>query len=146
MNTFLTKYLIPNNERKYVIGFEEMHRAIKYPMNYCIIHTMPGNEQECLIQTTVRAEEEERRIESLLETGNKGHIKVVIYGRNSTDSSPEKKYRQLIGLGISAEVYVYLGGLFEWLLLQDVYGTEEFPTNGKCGDLLKFKPGFREDF
>jgi enhancing lycopene biosynthesis protein 2 len=35
---------------------------------------------------------------------------------------------------------VYTGGLFEWLLLQDIYGTQEFLTTKKELDLLKFKP------
>ena len=30
--------------------------------------------------------------------------------------------------------------MFEWLLLQDIYGTELFPTTTKEVDLLKYKP------
>ena len=37
-------------------------------------------------------------------------------------------------------VYMYSGGLFEWLLLQDIYGDEEFPTTKKDIDILKYKP------
>jgi hypothetical protein len=33
-----------------------------------------------------------------------------------------------------------MGGLFEWLMLQDIYGKELFPTTKKELDLLKFKP------
>ena len=29
--------------------------------------------------------------------------------------------------------------LFEWLLLQEVYGADYFPTTNKLLDLLKFK-------
>ena len=36
-----------------------------------------------------------------------------------------KKYRQLVDLGFS-NVYIYTGGLFEWLLLQDIYGSTNF--------------------
>jgi hypothetical protein len=36
-------------------------------------------------------------------------------------------------------LYVYIGGLFEWLLLQDIYGDEEFPTTAKIIDILKYK-------
>jgi hypothetical protein len=32
-----------------------------------------------------------------------------------------------------------MGGIFEWLLLQDIYGKELFPTTKKEADLLKFK-------
>ena len=49
-----------------------------------------------------------------------------------------KKYNQLINLGF-ANVYIYPGGLFEWLLLQDVYGKDSFPTNIIEIDILKFK-------
>jgi hypothetical protein len=37
-------------------------------------------------------------------------------------------------------VYVYTGGLFEWLMLQDIYGEKEFPTSKKELDILKYKP------
>ena len=36
-------------------------------------------------------------------------------------------------------VYIYTGGMFEWLLLQDIYGKEAFPTKGDELDILKFK-------
>lgn len=124
---------------QYKIGFDEMHRAIRSPGQYCIIHTLPLGEQDCLIQGTVRAEEEEKRIEAILAKMG-SNIKVVVYGRNSVDETTEKKYRQLVGLGLK-EVYVYVGGLFEWVLLQELYGEDNFPTAGKCKDLLRFKPG-----
>ena len=41
-----------------------------------------------------------------------------------------KKYDQLIGLGF-VNVFIYPGGLFEWLLLQDIYGYDNFPTQNK---------------
>ena len=44
-----------------------------------------------------------------------------------------------IGLGF-CNVYVYPGGIFEWLCLQDIYGEKEFPTTSKELDILKFKP------
>jgi hypothetical protein len=36
-------------------------------------------------------------------------------------------------------IYLYNGGLFEWLLLQDIYGDDNFPTTKKNIDLLKYK-------
>jgi hypothetical protein len=33
-----------------------------------------------------------------------------------------------------------MGGLFEWLMLQDIYGSDEFPTTKKELDILKYKP------
>ena len=37
-------------------------------------------------------------------------------------------------------IYLYVGGLFEWLMLQDIYGDKEFPTTSKQLDFLKYKP------
>ena len=37
-------------------------------------------------------------------------------------------------------MYIYTGGLFEWLMLQDIYGDKEFLTTKKELDILKFKP------
>jgi hypothetical protein len=37
-------------------------------------------------------------------------------------------------------VFVYTGGLFEWLMLQDIYGETDFPTTKKELDILRFKP------
>ena len=37
-------------------------------------------------------------------------------------------------------VYLYAGGLFEWLHLQDIYGKQEFPTTTYILDILKYKP------
>jgi hypothetical protein len=57
----------------------------------------------------------------------------------SNDETVEKKYDQLIALGFQ-NVYLYPGGMFEWLHLQDVYGVQEFPTTSKILDILKYKP------
>jgi hypothetical protein len=48
-------------------------------------------------------------------------------------------HNQLVKLGFS-NVFIYLGGLFEWLMLQDIYGYDEFPTTIKQIDFLKYKP------
>ncbi len=49
------------------------------------------------------------------------------------------KYDQLVKLGF-VNLYIYPGGLFEWLCLQDIYSEECFPTNKKELDILKYKP------
>ena len=36
-------------------------------------------------------------------------------------------------------IYVYPGGMFEWLLLQDIYGDDLFQTTSKIQDILKYK-------
>jgi hypothetical protein len=66
------------------------------------------------------------------------HVKIIIYGRNCNDEKIYTKYNQLISLGFY-NVYIYTGGLFEWLMLQDIYGDKEFPTTKKELDLLKYK-------
>jgi len=55
------------------------------------------------------------------------------------DTTVEKKYKQLASLGFS-EIYLYSGGMFEWMILQDIYGNAEFPTTSKVLDILKYKP------
>ena len=63
---------------------------------------------------------------------------IIIYGKNNNDETVIKKYNQLIKLGF-INVYIYLGGLFEWLLLQDIYGKDEFPTTSEELDILKYR-------
>ena len=64
--------------------------------------------------------------------------KIIVYGKNCNDEKIFNKYKQLIELGFT-NVYIYIGGLFEWLLLQEVYGDEQFPTTSYQLDLLKYK-------
>jgi len=63
---------------------------------------------------------------------------IIVYGKNANDDAVHKKYQQLMGLGFK-NVRVYPGGMFEWLLLQDIYGTTSFPTTSRELDILKFK-------
>ena len=58
---------------------------------------------------------------------------------NYLDKSIVKKTEQLVDLGFT-NIFIYVGGLFEWLLLQDIYGKDNFPTIGDELELLKFKP------
>jgi hypothetical protein len=119
------------------INFEDMQTATKNPEVYLIINTLSAREQQCLIKSTVGLEKEEAIINKYIKE-NKS-IKIIIYGKNSHDELVHKKYQQLTTLGFQ-NVYAYTGGLFEWLLLQDIYGDEIFPTSKKELDLLKFKP------
>ena len=58
--------------------------------------------------------------------------------KNSNDEKVYNKYNQLSSLGFY-NVFIYTGGLFEWLMLQDIYGENEFPTTKKELDILKYK-------
>jgi hypothetical protein len=108
---------------------------------FLLISTLPATQQECLIRNTVVALEEEARINDIISgRDDDGElITVVVYGKNTTDETVATKCAQLKTLGIS-NVCAYTGGMFEWLLLQDIYGAELFPTTGKCKDLLEYRP------
>jgi hypothetical protein len=49
-----------------------------------------------------------------------------------------RRRQELVQLGFY-QVYIYTGGLFEWMLLQDIYGADDFPTTKKELDILKYK-------
>ena len=114
-----------------------MQTACKNPEIYLLINTLPESEQGCLIIGTVNAQQEEAIINKHLR-GSK-NIQIIVYGRNCNDDKLFKKYQQLLQLGFF-NVFIYSGGLFEWLMLQDIYGFNEFPTTSKQLDLLKYKP------
>ena len=119
------------------INFEDMQKA-NNDDNYIIINTMPKDLQHCLITNTVSADLEESRINQLIH--NCKDKKIIIYGKNTNDEKVIKKYNQLFSFGFK-HIHVYLGGMFEWLLLQDIYGMEEFPTTIIERDILKYKAG-----
>ena len=102
-----------------------------------LISTLPQSEQSCLIYKTVSSLEEENIINNALYSNKK--INIYVYGKNSDDITIVSKAKQLIELGFS-NVYIYVGGLFEWLLLQEIYGDDSFKTNGAELDLLKYRP------
>ena len=120
------------------VGFDDVKHAIQNPNN-CIINTLPANNQECLIKHTISIDIEEKMINDLLQTYSLKNKRFVIYGKNATDNTVDRKYKQLITLGFT-DIYIYSGGLFEWMLLQDIYGMDEFPTTKTVIDILRFKP------
>ena len=118
------------------INYEDMQTVVKNPEIYLIINTLPITEQKCLIINTTLACDEEVIINKFMKE-NKS-IRIIIYGKNCNDENVNKKYQQLYSLGFY-NIFVYLGGLFEWLMLQDIYGKELFPTTKIEVDLLKYK-------
>lgn len=120
------------------IGFEDVLYGIHHNDQCMLINTMPNNLQDCLIQKTILINTEEQTINQLINQ-NKFQTKIILYGKNSSDDTCDKKYKQLCDLGFS-EVYIYVGGMFEWLLLQDIYSNKEFPTTSKINDILLYKP------
>ena len=126
-----------NTQSMRKINFEDMQTVTKNPEIYLLINTLPLCDQKCLIHGTVSSDQEEPAINKYLKE-NKG-LRIIVYGRNCNDELVHKKYQQLLSLGFY-NVYAYKGGLFEWLMLQDIYGTELFLTTKPEKDLLKFKP------
>jgi hypothetical protein len=121
------------------IGFEDVKIALKNPTQYILINTLPSGEQDVLIRNTIPLDREEIVINAQLNDYNAPDLPVIVYGRNSCDLTAETKQTQLRSLGIT-DVYIYSGGLFEWLLLQEVYGTEEFPTTNTIpADTLRYR-------
>lgn len=117
------------------INFEDMqylidNREIK------IINTLDISKQTCLIKNTIPAQEETVILNTFLKKNTE--ITIVLYGMNACDEKLVLKYNQLLKLGF-CNVLIYPGGLFEWLLLQDIYGEDFFPTTEKQLDILKYK-------
>jgi len=134
-----------SNHSKHKINYEDVQYACKYSNNnekkYIIINTMDKNWQSCLIQNTVSIQNEEETINGILNNkrASDNNITVIVYGLNSNDETIYSRYEQLVKLGIK-NVFIYTGGMFEWLLLQDIYGKELFPSTSRELDILKYKP------
>lgn len=139
-----------NKTSQIKISFDEVQNKINGAngtaianITTCIfINTLPENKQSCLIPTTTVSSDEEGTINKLLK--NNSDVEIIIYGMNNNDESVIRKYKQLVSLGFQ-NIYIYLGGMFEWLLLQDIYGTENFPTTSRELDIMKYKPSKKID-
>lgn len=126
------------------LNFEEMQEIIRgdnspHSLKIILINILPINQQYCLIPTTIPAIEEEKIINDIIENVEMRKYHIVLYGTNAGEIDElEKKTKILQGSGFSLVSY-YLGGLFEWLLLQDIYGEENFPTTSKELDIFKYR-------
>tara|TARA_B100000123_G_C25725084_1_gene426560 strand:- start:309 stop:731 length:423 start_codon:yes stop_codon:yes gene_type:complete len=123
-----------------IIGFEDIKTIINNPSTYLLINTLSSQDQDILIKNTIVSNDEEEVINNMLNDYNLPNKPIAIYGKNTSDKSVEKKYDQLLKYGIK-ELYIYYGGLFEWLLLNEIYGCEEFPLNKNHStiDILKYR-------
>lgn len=121
------------------VNFEDIQSVIKNKKQFIMINILNSDEQELLILNTLDCKKEEEIINHYLKKNK--NMNIIIYGKNAYEEKLINKYNQLIKLGFK-NVYIYLGGLFEWVLLQEVYGYDQFPTNikQKCIDILKYKP------
>ena len=103
--------------------------------NCVIISTLPLTRQDCLITGTISASTETSLINTLLKKST--NTRIIVYGENAADDTASKKCCQLVSLGFK-DIQVYSGGLFEWLLLQDIYGEDNFPTTSRQLDILSY--------
>ena len=124
------------------VGFEDVKIAInnsyKGSSGFILINTLSSMDQTCLIYGTLPIDKEEAVMNEILNQGHKDKWTILLYGRHSADESVVKKRKQLLALGFT-RIHIYGGGLFEWLLLQEIYGTTEFPTTAPCKDLLRYR-------
>lgn len=108
--------------------------------NSILLNTMTKDKQQCIIKGTCDIHQEEYIINNSIQ--NNSSTLIIIYGCHNCDQSVFKKFQQLRTLGF-CNVYIYSGGLFEWLCLQDIYGDEFFQTTNKSHskiELLDFAP------
>jgi len=122
------------------VNFEDIQNVLNNQVkNVLIINTLENTSeaQYCILPGTLSYANEEKIINNYLNENKQ--IRIIIYGKNVNDISIYKKYTQLVELGFE-NVYVYPGGMFEWLLLQDIYGDDLFKTTAKELDILKYKP------
>ena len=117
------------------INYEDLQKNIQ---SVVLLNTLPTEKQDCLIVNTILANDEERKINDLINNNNY-KFPIFIYGENTNDVSLYNKYNQLTSLGFT-NIYIYPGGLFEWLCLQDIFGYELFPTTKRELDILKYRP------
>ena len=118
------------------VNYEDIQYVMKNN-NFLLINTLNPNNQKCLIKHTIEINKEEQIINKCLNEYKKD-ITIIIYDKNANEDNLITKYNQLQKLGFS-NVYIYPGGLFEWLCLQDIYGESEFPTTSRELDILKYK-------
>ena len=114
-----------------------VYRNIHVPHSTLIINTLPSSLQHCLIKTTVDIRIEEKLINMCLVKNP--HVMIIVYGKNSNDVTILHKYEQLVKLGFT-NVHIYTGGIFEWMLLHEIYGKELFKITRYEIDILRYRP------
>jgi hypothetical protein len=140
-NQLFSSKIVPRQNE--LVTYKYVQDAIE-DRNSILINTLDDSiiTQTCLILSSVHAIDEIDVIDKILSNlDSLGRtietVEIVIYGKNSTDMSTWVKYNQLIDYGFE-RVKIYTGGLFEWMLLQDIYGDDLFPTTAPNRDILKF--------
>ena len=123
------------------VSYEDIQMVVYRNMHVkhstLIINTLPPSLQHCLIQTTLDIRFEERVVNTFIE--QKPDIMIIVYGKNSNDITILHKYEQLVKLGFT-NVHIYTGGIFEWMLLHEIYGKDLFKITKYEIDILRYRP------
>lgn len=123
------------------VSYEDLQMVVYRNMNVqhstLIINTLPPTLQHCLIKTTVDIRFEERVVNAFIH--KKPDIMIIVYGKNSNDITILHKYEQLVKLGFT-NVHIYTGGIFEWMLLHEIYGKDLFKITKYEIDILRYRP------
>ena len=95
-------------------------------------------QQRPIIKGTLNPKTETMVINQMMD-GSISKRPIVVYGKNYSDQTIYIKAKQLVSYGFT--VYIYAGGIFEWLCLQEIFDTTLFPTSNATSeesDLLKY--------
>ena len=117
-------------------NYHQLQDRMKNQNDIILINTLPLTRQDCLIKGTLKALIEVEYMNKLLKTNKNKEI--IVYGIHHTDLSVIQKYNQLKKLGFK-NVYIYFGGMYEWRLLQDVFGSINFQTDGIIENIVDYK-------
>ncbi len=131
-----------SSRNSYTCNYEDIQRGIENK-DGIIIHIMDND--DLLISGTTPINKENETINKLL-NDREYDTNIIVYGKNTDDYERLlKKHNQLIMLGFR-NVWVYLGGLFEWSLLQDIFGKSQFPTTNIVRDIISYAPKGNSSF
>lgn len=123
------------------VSYEDIQMVVyqntHIPNTTLIINTLPPSLQHCLIKTTVDIRYEEQLVNTFIHKNR--DIMIIVYGKNSNDITILHKYEQLVKLGFT-NVHIYTGGIFEWMLLYEIYGKDLFKITRYEIDILRYRP------
>lgn len=123
------------------VSYEDIQMVVyqntNIPHSTLIINTLPPSLQHCLIKTTADIRYEEQLVNTFIHKNR--DIMIIVYGKNSNDITILHKYEQLVKLGFT-NVHIYTGGIFEWMLLYEIYGKELFKITRYEIDILRYRP------
>ena len=96
-------WLIGNKQTINKVSFEDIQWIIKGDhKKYLLINTLDKKQQDCLITGTIPIDKEVEIINKFLK---KSDTNIIIYGKNTNDSTIYNKHQQLLSLGFN-KVYI----------------------------------------